>query len=149
MARPARPASASDVQLLGDKSAARAVLASRQAFNAALEARDMAAIGAVLAEAVTLVPGDDAVLIAGREAQLEAWQSIFTNMPDVSYVRTPGRIEIGEDGELAGETGRWRGAWSSDGFSIRYNGRYFAKWRFDGARWVIEAEIFVTLKRQG
>ena len=149
MARPARSAPGSDVQLLGDKTAARAIAAARAEFNAALTARDMAAIAAVLAEAVTLVPGDDAVLIEGRTAQLEAWQSIFTNMPDVSYVRTAARIEIGEDGELAAETGRWRGAWSSEGFSIRYTGRYFAKWRFDGTRWMIEAEVFVTLKRQG
>ena len=137
-----------DIQLLGEKTAARAIATARTEFNTALAARDMDAIAAVLAEAVTLVPGDDAVLIEGRQAQLEAWQSIFTNMPDVSYVRTPARIEIGEDGELAAETGRWRGAWSSEGFSIRYTGRYFAKWRFDGASWVIEAEVFVTLKRQ-
>ncbi len=149
MAKPARTAPGAEVQLLGDKTAARAIAAARAQFNTALAARDMSAIAAVLAETVTLVPGDDAVLITGREAQLEAWQSIFTNMPDVSYVRTPARIEIGEDGELAAETGRWRGAWSSEGFSIRYTGRYFAKWRFDGTRWLIEAEIFVTLKRQG
>tara|TARA_R110002073_G_scaffold40070_2_gene113676 strand:- start:1631 stop:2038 length:408 start_codon:yes stop_codon:yes gene_type:complete len=134
--------------MLGDKAAARAIASTRADFNAALAARDMNAITAVLAEAVTLVPGDDAVLIEGREAQLQAWQSIFANMPDVSYVRTPGRIEIGADGELAAETGRWRGAWSSEGFSIRYTGRYFAKWRLDGERWLIEAEVFVTLKRQ-
>lgn len=149
MARPARTAPAAEVQLLGDKTAARAIAAARAGFNSALAARDIGAIAAVLGEAVTLVPGDDAVLITGREAQLEAWQSIFTNMSDVSYVRTPARIEIGEDGELAAETGRWRGAWSSEGFSIRYSGRYFAKWRFDGTHWMIEAEIFVTLKRQG
>ncbi|WP_417310371.1 nuclear transport factor 2 family protein [Devosia sp.] len=149
MARLARPAPGAEVQLVGDKAAARAVAAARAQFNAALAARDMAVIAETLSDAVTLVPGDDAVLITGREAQLEAWQSIFTNMPDVSYVRAPARIEIGEDGELAGETGRWRGAWSSEGFSIRYSGRYFAKWRFDGVRWTIEAEIFVTLKRQG
>ncbi|SDM53797.1 nuclear transport factor 2 family protein [Maricaulis salignorans] len=148
MARPSRTAPGSDVQMLGDKLAARAVAAARSDFNAALADRNMDSIAAVLAEAVTLVPGDDAVLIEGREAQLQAWQSIFTNMPDVTYVRAPSRIEIGEDGELAAESGRWRGAWSSEGFSIRYTGRYFAKWRFDGLRWVIEAEVFVTLKRQ-
>jgi ketosteroid isomerase-like protein len=138
----------SELQLLGDKACARAILAARTGFNAALGTRDLAAIASVLSEAVTLVPGDDAVLIEGRDAQLEAWQSIFTNMPDVSYVRTPTRIEVGEDGELAAETGRWRGAWSAEVFSIRYSGRYFAKWRFDGTSWVIEAEIFVTLRRQ-
>jgi ketosteroid isomerase-like protein len=149
MAKPSRHAPGAELQLLGDKAAGRAIAAARAGFNAALLARDMDAIGSVLADAVTLVPGDDAVLIEGRPAQLDAWRSIFTNMPDVSYVRTPARIEIGEDGELAAETGRWRGAWSSEGFSIRYSGRYFAKWRFDGASWMIEAEIFVTLKRQG
>lgn len=149
MAKPSRAAPGSDVQMLGDKPAARAIAAARADFNTALAARDMDAISSVLAEAVTLVPGDDAVLIEGRQAQLEAWQSIFANLPDVSYLRAPARIEIGEDGDLAAETGRWRGAWSSEGFSIRYTGRYFAKWRFDGANWVIEAEVFVTLKRQG
>ncbi len=148
MARPSRTAPGNDVQMLGDKAAARAVAAARSDFNTALAERNMTAIAAILAEAATLVPGDDAVLIEGREAQLDAWQSIFTNMPDVAYVRSPARIEIGEDGELAAETGRWRGAWSSEGFSIRYTGRYFAKWRFDGVHWVIEAEVFVTLKRQ-
>ena len=36
-----------------------------------------------------------------------------------------------------------------DGMQIRYSGRYFAKWRFDGLAWQIEAETFVTLKRSG
>lgn len=148
MAKPSRAIPGSDVQLLGDKASARAIAAARALFNAALAARDMDAIAAVLADAVTLVPGDDAALIEGRAAQLEAWQTIFANMPDVSYVRTPARIEVGVDGELAAESGRWRGVWTSEDFSIRYSGRYFAKWRFDGTRWLIEAELFVTLKRQ-
>lgn len=147
MARSRRSAASADVQLTGDKAAARAVLAARQAFNAALEMRALGAIRDVLAEDVTLVPGDDAQLIVGRQAQLDAWQSIFSDMPDVSYVRSPARIEVAEDGVLAAETGRWRGAWSSDGLAIRYSGRYFAKWRHDGTGWRIEAETFVTLKR--
>lgn len=145
MARPPK----SDIQLLGDKAAARAVAAARRDFNTALEMRNLKAIAAVLAEDVLLVPGDEAECILGRAAQLEAWQSIFTAMPDVTYMRSPSRIEIGEDGQLAAETGRWRGAWSADGMSIRYSGRYFAKWRHDGLDWTIEAETFVTLKRAG
>ena len=148
MARGPHSSAAGEVQLVGDKACGRAVATARASFNAALAVRDLDAISSVLAEAVTLVPGDDAVLIEGRAAQLEAWQSIFANMPDVSYVRSPSRIEIGEDGVLAAETGRWRGKWSSDGFHITYSGRYFAKWRRDDAGWRIEAEIFVTLRRQ-
>jgi ketosteroid isomerase-like protein len=140
-------AGARDIQLTGDKALARAVLAAREAFNAALETRSMGAIADVLSEAAMLVPGDEARPIVGREAQLEAWQSIFEGMPDVSYVRMPARIEVGEDGLLAAETGRWRGAWSAEGLGVRYSGRYFAKWRHDGTGWRIEAETFVTLKR--
>lgn len=145
MARKVKP----DTQLVGDKFAARSVLSARQAFNEALEMRALGAIEACLAEDVILVPGDEAQLIQGRPAQLQAWQGIFEQMPDVAYVRTPSRIEIGECGGLAAETGRWTGAWSMDGMQIRYSGRYFAKWRFDGAAWQIEAETFVTLKRTG
>lgn len=136
-----------DVQLIGDKAEARAILAARTAFNQALDARALSAIADVLSEDAILVPGDDAQLISGRQAQLEAWKSIFTAMPDVGYVRTPARIEVAEDELLAAETGRWRGSWSAEGFAIRYSGRYAAKWRHDGMTWRIEAEVFVTLKR--
>lgn len=148
MARKARATSV-DIQMLGDKPACRAVAAERERFNAALAARDLAAIEACLHEDAVLIPGDEAQLINGRAAQLEAWQSIFSAMPDVSYVRTPARIEAGDDAQLVAETGRWRGRWSSEGFAVEYSGRYFAKWRFDGLSWRIEAETFVTLKRSG
>jgi ketosteroid isomerase-like protein len=138
-----------DVQLLGDKAQARMVAAARSDFNEALAARDILAIRSFLDETVVLVPGDEAQLIQGRAAQIEAWQGLFEAMPDVSYVRSPQRIEIGDCGTLAAETGRWRGAWSAQGMQIKYNGRYFAKWRFDEAAWKLEAETFVTLRRQG
>jgi ketosteroid isomerase-like protein len=139
----------SDVQLIGDKPAGRAILAERERFNQALVERDIETIRFILAERATLVPGDEADLIEGRDAQIDAWETIFSNMPDVSYVRTPQRIEIGDDGSLAAETGRWRGGWSTEGMSISYSGRYFAKWRSEGSEWQIEAETFVTLKRSG
>ncbi|MFY0637151.1 YybH family protein [Maricaulis maris] len=145
MGKPAK----SDVQLVGDKSAARAIAAARADFNAALEGRALKAIAGHLVEDAVLVPGDEAQLITGRDAQLEAWASIFSQMPDVSYVRTPSRIEVCEDSHLAAETGRWKGAWSTDGFAIRYTGRYFAKWRCVDGVWQIEAETFVTMKRSG
>ena len=138
----------SDLQLLGNKAAAREVAAARTRFNEALAARDLSVIADSLSEEAVLVPGDDAQLICGREAQLEAWRSIFQTMPDVSYVRLAQRIEIGDCDTLAAETGRWKGAWSSEGMNIRYNGRYFAKWRLDGLIWRLEAETFVTLRRQ-
>jgi ketosteroid isomerase-like protein len=144
-----RPVQNTDVQLLGDKAQARMVASARGDFNEALAARDILAIRSFLTDNVMLVPGDEAQLIQGRDAQIEAWQGLFQSMPDVAYLRSPQRIEIGDCGTLAAETGRWRGAWSAEGMQIKYNGRYFAKWRLDGAGWRIEAETFVTLRRQG
>ncbi|WP_412545698.1 nuclear transport factor 2 family protein [Maricaulis sp. MIT060901] len=141
--------SSSDCQLVGEKVAARLILEARERFNDALEARNMAAIEHVLSEDAVLVPGDDAQLINGRAAQLEAWQSIYENMDSVRYVRSPGRIEVSEDGHLAAETGRWTGGWTSQGMQISYMGRYFAKWRLEELVWKIEAETFVTIKRTG
>jgi ketosteroid isomerase-like protein len=147
MARRVKPGA--DAQLTGDKAVAKQIAAARAAFNTALSARDYDGIALALCEECTLVPGDDAELMAGREAQLSAWRSIITQAPDVSYVRTPMRIDVGEDGLLAAETGRWKGQWSAQGFEVRYSGRYFAKWRLDGDDWRIASEVFVTLKREG
>ena len=145
MARKPKPGG--DVQMTGDRTLAREIAVARARFNQALAERDYPAIAAALAEDCTLVPGDDAELMAGRDTQLDAWRSIFAQAPNVSYVRTPQRIDVAEDALLAAETGRWRGAWSADGVSARYSGKYFAKWRLDGDAWRITAEVFVTLAR--
>ncbi|MEQ8403542.1 MAG: nuclear transport factor 2 family protein [Oceanicaulis sp.] len=146
MARKAKPGG--DVQMTGDRALAREIADARARFNQALAERDFEAIAAVLAEGCTLVPGDDADLMDGRDAQLGAWRSIFAQAPNVTYVRTPRRIDVAEDGLLAAEAGRWRGAWSADGVSARYSGAYFAKWRQDGGDWRIASEVFVTLSRE-
>ncbi|MBR9825786.1 MAG: nuclear transport factor 2 family protein [Alphaproteobacteria bacterium] len=144
----ARPSKAhADIQLVGDKPAAREIARLRAAFNEGIDAQDFDAIAAVLGEEAILVPGDDAQPIIGRKAQLEAWQSIFSQCQEVGYVRSPARIEIAEEGHLAAESGRWKGGWLSDGMTIGYTGRYFAKWRFDEDGWKIAAEVFVTVKR--
>ncbi len=138
-----------DIQLVGDKASAREIARLREAFNQAIAAQDFSGIIAVLSEDATLVPGDDAPLIAGRDAQIEAWKSIYSQCQAVSYVRSPARIEIADEGHLAAETGRWKGGWRSDGLNIDYTGRYFAKWRLDDDGWKISAEVFVTIKRGG
>lgn len=149
MARQKKTAAGADTRLVGDKAEARRILDSRLRFNQALADRELDVIESVLAETATLVPGDDADLIQGRAAQMDAWKSIFSQMDEVGYVRSPQRIEIADDGHLAAESGRWQGGWTSEGLHIAYTGRYFAKWRLEGLDWKIESETFVTLKRTG
>lgn len=138
-----------DVQLLGDKVAGREIARLRDTFNEAIASQDLDGIRAVLDEAAILVPGDDAALINGRDAQIEAWVSIFGQCEQVGYIRSPVRIEIAEEGHLAAETGRWKGGWLIGGMRIDYSGRYFAKWRRDEDGWRIAAETFVTIRRGG
>ena len=141
--------SGTEVQTKGDKSAAKRIISERERFNQSIADRDFAAIESVLCEDCTLVPGEDAVLMSGRDQQLSAWQSIISQAPDAIYVRTPWRVDVSEDGGLAAEAGRWNGGWSSKGLKVSYQGRYFAKWRLEDDNWKIASEIFVTLKRSG
>lgn len=149
MARPGKSSAkaSSEVQLVGDKVAAREIARLRAGFNDAIAAQDFDAIARVLSEDALLIPGDDAPLIQGRAAQLDAWSSIFSQCQDVGYLRSPARIEVSDDGHLAAEQGRWTGGWISDGLAIRYVGRYLAKWHLVDLEWKVAAETFVTIKR--
>ena len=141
--------SASTVQMTGDKASAKQIAVARARFNQALADRDLSVIEHILSEECTLVPGDDAALMNGRQCQLDAWRSLMNQAPDLFYLRSPQRIDVSDDGLLAAETGRWKGQWSTQGMHVRYGGKYFAKWRLDGDDWRIESEVFVTLKREG
>ncbi|MDK2768358.1 MAG: nuclear transport factor 2 family protein [Sphingomonas sp.] len=115
----------------------------RAAFNRALAAGDLPAIGPILAPAAILVTGTDSALISGRKAQLIAWKREFAATDRSIYVRTPQTITVSPVEPIAFEQGDWVGTTSS---GIRQSGGiYSAKWRQIGAAWCIEAELYVTL----
>jgi len=120
-----------------------AIRLARAAFNRALADRDLIAIGTILAPDAVLVAGTDSAVIAGRKAQLLAWKREFAASQPCVYVRTPSAIETSAVAPIAMEYGAWAGR--VDGVVVA-SGRYCAKWRENGAgRWMIEAEIFLTL----
>ena len=116
----------------------------RAAFNRALAEADLAAIGPFLAPNVILVAGTDGSVIAGRKAQLQAWNREFGSQSRLLYVRVPDAIVASSVEPIAVEYGKWRGSSSTTG-AVLASGDYFAKWRKAGEDWIIEAEIFVTL----
>lgn len=120
-----------------------AIRLQRAAFNTALAAADLAAIGPLLAPEAVLVAGTDSAVIAGRKAQLLAWKREFAASDRTIYTRLPERIELSPVAPLAMEHGRWEGVSLSR--AALASGTYAAKWRKLGADWVIEAEIFLTL----
>ena len=121
-----------------------AIRLRRAAFNQALAAGDLAAIGPLLAPGVVLVTGTDSAVLAGRKAQLQAWKREFAAPAAARnhYIRTPGTVTLAAAEPLAMEHGEWT---CTVGAAVTARGTYAAKWRRTGEDWVIEAELFVTL----
>lgn len=117
---------------------------ARAAFNRALAEADLAAIGPLLAPNVVLVAGTDSALISGRKAQLLAWKEEFAARERAIYTRTPDTVMVSSVGPIALEHGSWRGTSASDGKMLA-SGAYTAKWRQIEGKWVIEAELYLTL----
>jgi len=115
---------------------------ARAAFNTALAQGDLAAIGPLLTADCVLVTGTDSAVLAGRKAQVRAWQQEFAASPRTIYQRTPEAITASPIAPMAMETGRWQG--TANGAVIA-NGTYCAKWRQVDDKWMIEAEIYLTL----
>jgi ketosteroid isomerase-like protein len=120
------------------------IRAARAAFNRALADADLSAVGSFLAPDVVLVTGTDSAVISGRKAQLQAWKREFSDAGRTVYTRTPEAVVVATDHPIAFEQGRWAGVPVQGGEPIA-TGTYAAKWRWMASRWVIEAELFVTL----
>jgi len=120
-----------------------AIRLRRAAFNRALAAGDLAAIGPLLGPDTVLVAGTDSAVIAGRKAQLLAWKREFAAADRTIYTRLPDTIEVSPIAPIALEHGKWQGVTLSG--QALAAGSYAAKWRQIGSDWVIEAEIYLTL----
>ena len=80
---------------------------------------------------------------AGRGADLESPEGLH-------YIRSPDRIRVSPDGTRALETGLWEGRERRDGGAVvTGGGGYTAYWRRVDDRWLIHAEIFVSLRPPG
>jgi ketosteroid isomerase-like protein len=117
----------------------------RAAFNRAIAEGDLTAIQPLLAPDVVMVTGSDSAVIGGRKAQLAVWKREFAQQKREIYVRTPESIVISAVEPLALETGQWDSIAPGGGMPS-CGGSYSAKWREVGEHWVLEAEIFVTLR---
>ena len=128
-----------------------AIRLARANFNRALAQSDLNAISAILAPHVTLVTGTDSAVLNGRKAQLLAWKREFAAPVALrtTYARTTEAIVTSDVEPIAMEHGAWQGV--DAGGKVQASGTYAAKWRNLAANatqshWVLEAEIFVTLK---
>ena len=118
----------------------------RSASNAALLAGDEEAFIASI-DVDYVGTGGSGGHIRDRTALQEMFRSLFANSPGHHFVRTPSEIEVAPGGQRAIELGVWiavpPGQTMATSTGVR--GRYTAYWRRVAARWVIHAELFVTL----
>jgi ketosteroid isomerase-like protein len=118
-----------------------AIRARRRLTNKLIAAHEAARLRPFFTADARLIAGDGG-LILGAEQIVEAFAGQFGDPDFVDYVRTPEAIELGSGGDRAAETGRWVAHWRSGEMS----GTYMAAWRKQTGQWVIESELFVTLR---
>lgn len=126
--------------------AAREIAEVRAASNAAFAAGDVEGMLASI-DADYVGTGGSGGHIRSREELADLFRRIADSPVGLHFVRTPERIEVAPDGLRAMETGRWEGRERRDGVEVTtVGGGYTAYWRRVDGRWVIHAELFVTLR---
>lgn len=124
------------------------ILAERAASNAAIARRDAAG------HVANMLPGYRGTW--ARSLQHRSRDSVFAGLARqlvdtamLGYVRTPGVIELSEDGTAAAEYGRWVGRWRRpDGVQLT-SGSYYATWQRTAEGWRLNSEAFVAIECTG
>lgn len=123
-------------------SADAAIRAKRKLTNRLIAAHDAARLRPHLTDDMLLIVGNGD-LIQGADAVIAAFAGQFADPAFITYVRTTETVEIAADGERAAETGRWVGSWKG---GLDVSGAYMAAWRSDRGQWLLERELYITLK---
>ncbi|HSV12376.1 MAG TPA: nuclear transport factor 2 family protein [Hanamia sp.] len=77
----------------------------------------------------------------GKDSIVASWKTLFKNSAKVSYVRNPNEIVVSDNDTLAWERGKWIGI-----HSYSKGGNYAAMWIKRNGKWMLKAELFVSLK---
>lgn len=120
-----------------------AIRARRAQSNAAIAARDLDAVVALMAEDVTVSVAGGPKL-NGRAASRAAFAEQFADPAFRGYVREPGRIVPGSPAVEASEMGTWTGRWDTGARRQEMRGTYLAQWTYTALGWFIQSEVFVS-----
>jgi ketosteroid isomerase-like protein len=119
-----------------------AIRARRKLTNRLIAAHDAARLKPHFTDDIVVIVGDGGA-IHGAEAVVAAFAGQFADPAFIDYVRTTDAVEFHEDGGRAVETGRWVGRWKG---GIEMSGVYMAAWRQSRGQWLLERELYVTLR---
>lgn len=87
--------------------------------------------------------------VAGREQNRKLFAREFMTRKDVLYIRTPAKIDVYAEWNMASETGTWTGQWQEPDGMVKLSGTYYAKWHKVDGIWKIRAEVFTPLTCSG
>lgn len=121
----------------------------RAESNEAIRNHDADAIVALFDEKYQITTGSGVLYHGSPETEKKTWEMIFNQFPDVVYVRTPSKIEVGSLLDRAAESGDWAGTWTTPNGQIEFSGRYFASWIKVNDEWKLQSEMFVTMECAG
>jgi ketosteroid isomerase-like protein len=112
----------------------------RDHSNDAIASKDITALSKHWVDDFVVVRGNGTQM-SGKAAIIEVWKKMFTETPDVKFVRMPTEIKISSDKTFAWEKGTW------EGFNTySKGGEYSAMWRKVDGEWKLQAELFVALR---
>ncbi|MDB5439561.1 MAG: hypothetical protein JWM33_1988 [Caulobacteraceae bacterium] len=119
-----------------------AIRARRKLTNRLIAAHDAARLRPHMTDDMVVIVGDGA-LIQGADAVAAAFAAQFADPGFITYLRTTETVELAADGRRAAEAGRWVGTWKG---GVQMSGSYMAAWRESRGQWLLERELYVTLR---
>lgn len=120
----------------------------RADFNRAIAAHDVSALPKFWREDVHVTTGAGRQL-SGRDAVRAAFEAIFADATFITYTRTPGKVELSASGVRAAESGHWLGQWKKPDGMMEWRGTYLVMWRKEDGQWLIQSELYVSLRCSG
>ena len=129
----------------GPPAVVAAIRKARDRYNAALLARDLPRVRALLVDDYVGLPGTSGILVAGGDAMVERFAVAFSDPAFVTYVRSPDVVRIAKSAERAMERGHWLARYRGDKRQPRVAGEYLAVWVPGPQGWRLRSESFVTL----
>lgn len=129
--------------------AVKKITALRAEFNRAIENHDAASIGKYIDSEYQITTSNGEQFQGSPDEEVAGWTRIFSNRPDVVYVRTPDTVAVSSYYALAAENGTWVGRWKSSKGDVEIGGQYFAQWRKVDGDWKIRTEVFVGMYCNG
>ena len=117
-----------------------AIRSNRAASNNAIAKHDVNGIAKYWLDDFVQVIGRG-VYQTGKDSIIASWKALFNSNPEISYIRSPKEIVISDNDTLAWEQGQWVGI-----HSYSKGGNYAAMWIKRRGKWMLKAELFVSLE---